>query len=144
MARATGSMSWATTRVAPAKRAAMPATPLPQPRSSTVCPADPGGLSLHDAGQQLARRPDGRPEGDRLRRPALLLPRLPQGEHVRGVMGHEVRTPGDRGQRGQPRKQRGRGDRHRPDRRGLYGTTCFRMRASHRQAPLPRVRPAEP
>jgi hypothetical protein len=131
MARATGSMSWATTRAAPASRAAMPATPLPQPRSSTVWPADPGGLGLHDASQQLARRPDGRPEGDRLWRPALLLPGLPQGHHVRGVMGHEVGAPGYRGQRGQPREQRGRGNRYRPEHSGCDGQTCLRMRVSH-------------
>ena len=53
--------------------------PTPTAQVQHRLPADPGGLSLHDAGQQLGRRPDGRPEGDRLRRPALVLPRLPQG-----------------------------------------------------------------
>jgi hypothetical protein len=107
-------------------------------------PANPGGLNLQDAGQQLTRRPDGRPEGNRLRRPALLLPRLPQGEHVRGVMGHEVRTPGHWGQRGQPLEQRGRGNRHPPERRGLDGTNSLRLRASHCQISLPRIRPPAP
>ena len=94
MARATGSMSWATTRVAPASRAAMPATPLPQPRSSTVCPRTQAGSACTTRASSWPAGRDGRPEGDRLRRPALLLPRLPQGHHVRGVMGHEVGRPG--------------------------------------------------
>ena len=47
-----------------------------------------------DPGEQLARRPDGRPEGDRLRCPALLLPGLPQGKHVRSVMRHQIRATG--------------------------------------------------
>jgi hypothetical protein len=81
--------------------------PAPATQVQHRLPADPGGLGLHDVGQQLTGRPDGRPEGDRLRRPALVLPGLPQRNHIWGVMGHEVGTPGHRGQRGQPREQRG-------------------------------------
>jgi hypothetical protein len=88
--------------------------PAPAAQVQDRLPADPGGLGLHDTGQQLGRRPDGRPEGDRLLGPTLLLPGLPQGKHVWGVMGHEVGAPGHRGQRGQPREQCRRGDRDRP------------------------------
>ena len=68
--------------------------PAPTAQVQHRLPADPGGLSLHDTGQQLARRPDSRLEGDVLPRPALLLPGLPQGKHVRGVMGTRSGRPG--------------------------------------------------
>ena len=43
--RATGSLSQQTTRRAPARAAAMPTTPEPQPKSSTVLPATSAGLA---------------------------------------------------------------------------------------------------
>jgi hypothetical protein len=115
MARATGSMSWADHPGRARVEGRDAGHPAPAAQIQDGLLTDPGGLSLDNACQELGRRPDGRPEGDRLLSPTLLFPGLPQGNHVWGVMGHEVRPTGHRGQRGQPREQRGRGDRRRPE-----------------------------
>ena len=107
----------------------------PTAQVSTVCPRTQAGsacttrASSWPAGQTVAQK--GTACG------APPPPRPATGPSRPGRDGPRGRDARDRGQRGQPREQRGRGDRHRPEHSGCDGQTCLRMRASHRQIPLP-------